>query len=302
MTISVSRPILPASLPVLAREAWTPCWENLNKLDWVDGFSFTSHGVPLGVRVSDPALIPMLQKRLPAGARLSTPESVERYFSVVLGGSEPGSRRRNYNLLYIEHSNFGRSFKLEDVLDSFESWVRITVAELAREHVFVHAGAVGWKGQGILIPGRTFTGKTSLVAELVKAGATYYSDEFAVLDEGGRVHPFLKPLSIRDAVTARQRDVPVEQIGGTPGSKPLPVGLVVIAEFKEGGRWRPRKLSPGLGALAILENTICARRSPERALRVLQKVVAQSPVMRSKRGEAAAVARAILDLAERGRE
>lgn len=302
MTISVSQPILPASLPLLAREAWTPCWENLNKLDWVDGFSFTSYGLPLGVRVSDPALIPMLQKRLPVGARISSPDSVERYFSVILGGSEPGSRRRNYHLLYIDHANFGRSFKLDDVLDSFESWVRMTVAELAREHVFVHAGVVGWKGQGILIPGRTFTGKTSLVAELVKAGATYYSDEFAVLDEGGRVHPFLKPLSIRDAATARQREVPVEQIGGIPGSEPLPVGLVLVTEFKQGGRWRPRKLSPGLGALAMLENTICARRSPERSLRTLEKVVAGSLVIKSKRGEAAAVARAMLDLAERGRE
>jgi hypothetical protein len=31
------------------------------------------------------------------------------------------------------------------------------------------------------------------VAELVRAGATYYSDEFAVLDSRGRVHPFPRP-------------------------------------------------------------------------------------------------------------
>jgi hypothetical protein len=27
-----------SSLPRLSREAWTPCWENLNKLEWCDGF------------------------------------------------------------------------------------------------------------------------------------------------------------------------------------------------------------------------------------------------------------------------
>ena len=36
------------------------------------------------------------------------------------------------------------------------------------------------------------------MAALVRAGAEYYSDEFAPLDAGGLVHPFAKPLSIRN--------------------------------------------------------------------------------------------------------
>ena len=36
------------------------------------------------------------------------------------------------------------------------------------------------------------------MAELLRAGAVYYSDEYAVVDPWGRVHPFAKPLSIRD--------------------------------------------------------------------------------------------------------
>ena len=43
---------------------------------------------------------------------------------------------------------------------------------------------VTWgRGRAIVIPGRTFSGKSTLVAELVRAGATYYSDEYAVEDE-----------------------------------------------------------------------------------------------------------------------
>jgi hypothetical protein len=34
------------------------------------------------------------------------------------------------------------------------------------------------------------SGKTTLVKELVKAGATYYSDEYAVLGGDGRVSAF----------------------------------------------------------------------------------------------------------------
>ena len=65
------------------------------------------------------------------------------------------------------------------------------LAERARNRIFIHAGVVGWQGRAIVIPGRSFSGKSTLVAALLQAGATYYSDEFAVLDGRGYVHPFL---------------------------------------------------------------------------------------------------------------
>jgi len=83
------------------------------------------------------------------------------------------------------------------VFEAFETDLQLYVAEMAPRRLFVHAGVVGWRGQAIIIPGRTFTGKTTLVAALVKAGATYYSDEYAVLDVRGRVHPYARPLGIR---------------------------------------------------------------------------------------------------------
>jgi hypothetical protein len=281
-------------LPRLARRATTVCWGNLDKLRWVDGFAFASHGVQLGVRVSDPALMPTLRDSLPHGARLSAAKVVDRYFSVIRGGRREGSRIRDYHLLYVDHALYARSFKLDEVISAFESVARLGIAELARDRIFIHAGVVGWKGRAILIPGKTFTGKTSLVAELVKAGATYYSDEFAVLDSRGRVHPFPKPLSVRENGTGVQRNVTPEQIGGHTGGEPLPVGLVVVSEYRAGARWRPRTLSPGLGALALLSNTVPARRAPERALVALERVVARAPVLKSRRGEAAAAAPIIL--------
>ena len=186
-------------LPQLSREACTPCWEKLNKLEWCNGFTVTSYGVNLGVRMNDSALLPMLRERLPRGAKASNADVVDRYFSVILGRKAEGSRTpRYYNLLYGNHSLLARSFKLGEVLEAFDSWVRFSVAELTDRRVFVHAGVVGWKNRAILIPGKSFAGKTSLVAELVKAGATYYSDEFAVLDSQGLVHPYHKPLSLRE--------------------------------------------------------------------------------------------------------
>ena len=65
----------------------------------------------------------------------------------------------------------------EFFFEMVESQIRITIAEFAVGKVFLHAGVVGWKGRAIVIPARSFSGKTALVAELVKKGALYYSDE-----------------------------------------------------------------------------------------------------------------------------
>lgn len=292
----------PPSLPRLSRKALTPCWNNLNQLRWVDGFAFASHGVRLGVRVSDPALLPMLRERLPRTATPSAARGVDRYFSIILGGPRQGSRVRRYHLLYVDHALYTRSLNLDDVIAGFESAVRLSVAELAPRHVFIHAGVVGWKGHAILVPGKTFSGKTSLVVELVKAGATYYSDEFAVIDARGRVHAFLQPLGIRENGSDRQRNVPVEEIGGRAGSKPLPVGLVVFSEYQPGARWRPRTMSDGLGTLALLSNSVGARRRPGPTLATLERVVANASVVKTKRGEAVAVTPHVLNALEAFRD
>jgi len=187
-----------------------------------------------------------------------------------------------------------RSTRLGVVLDAFESALRIRIAEIAPRRVFVHAGVVGRRNHAIILPGRSYTGKTTLVRELIRSGADYYSDEYAVLDPGGRVHPFLRPLEIRFPGGVRQRKVDPQVYGARIGSKPLPVGLIVFSAFDPESRWRPRKLSPGRGALAVLLNTVPARRKPRNALEVIQRLVSSATIVTSKRGEASETAAAIL--------
>ena len=138
------------------------------------------------------------------------------------------------------------------------------------------------------------SGKTTLVKALVEAGATYYSDEYAVLDERGRVHPYLKPMSVRENGHERPKEILPEALGGTSGVRPLPVGSVVATSYREGARWRPRRLLPGRAVMALLAHTVSARTKPERALTTLRQVVADSLVLRGVRGEATEVAEALL--------
>jgi serine kinase of HPr protein (carbohydrate metabolism regulator) len=201
-------------------------------------------------------------------------------------------------MLYGDHVRLARSKDQDQLFEAFESDLRLFVAELARDRVFVHAGVVGWKHRAIIIPGRSFSGKTTLVAELVKAGATYYSDEYAVLDHRGRVHPFLKPLEIREYGDTRQKKVEVNQLGGQSGTKPLPVSLVVVSRFRAEAKWRPRKLSPGKGILELLANTVSARRNPEQVFATLQQVAAKAPILKGVRGEASDIVKTILEKSE----
>ena len=285
--------------PLKLRSRWyTPCMAKLDNLPWIDAFAVSGYGVRIGVRVDDRALIPVLRARPPPGAKIAPLGTVDRMLSIINGGAAARRGLKKYHLLYADHVLAARSHDLETVLDRYDAHLRIGIAQLSRHKLFVHAGVVAWKGKAILLPGRTLAGKTHLVAELVKAGATYFSDEYAVLDREGLVHPFAKPLSMRSDKTARQIETPVEKIGGIAGRTMLPVGLVVMSRYEAGARWRPARLTPGHGMLALLENTFSARLSPELAMSVLRQVVTGATVLRSKRGEAGGIADQILRFAE----
>jgi hypothetical protein len=294
-----SQVVAPRSLGLRARW-YTTCMGNLEKLQWIDAFAVTGYGVRVGVRVNDLALIERLSPRLPPGAKISSMGTVDRMLSVIL--APPSERRgvKNYHLVYANHVVVGRSHRLEVMLDNYDTHLRTAMAELSRRKLFVHAGVVAWKDRAILLPGRTLAGKTHLVAELVKAGATYFSDEYAVLDEEGFVHPFAKPLSMRPSKSAPQVETPIEQIGGAQGRKPVPVGMVVMSQFEEGARWRPKRLTAGQGVLALLDNAFSARRSPGHAIDILRRVASGAMVLKGKRGDATAMTSGLLEAVDAG--
>ncbi len=248
--------------------------------------TFNAYGVRVGVRVSVRSALERVLERLPPGWKPARSAVVSRLYSLIAGGDGPRRGVRRLSLLYADAVRLARSRDVGEVLDAFETDLQLYVAEASPRRLFVHAGVVGWRGRAIIMPGRTFTGKTSLVAALVKAGATYYSDEYAVLDARGRVHPYARPLGIRErGALEKAKRYPVEAFGGRPGVRPLPVGLVIVSEYKAGARWRPRQLSAGKGALAVLAHTVSARRQPEVALRTLQQFISRTPVLKGVRGE-----------------
>ena len=269
-------PALKTSLPEMAK---------VDRLGWVAGFSLRSFGVDIGIRSNDPETLHRIIEHLPPYWENVNTTAVDRVYSILhRNGAAAGSRRQS--IIYTNGQRLRRSDDLNELFEAFESNIRIFVAEFAKDRVFVHAGVVGWKGQAIVIPGRSFTGKSTLVAELVRAGATYYSDEYAVIDARGRVHPYFKPIELRENGSYKQSKFHISSLGGHVGKKSLPIGLVLLANYKSGATWRPRKLTAGKAVLELLWNTVSARRDPERALNSLRQGVAHASVMKGARGEA----------------
>ncbi len=208
------------------------------------------------------------------------------------------SRRNGQDSLYGGPS--GESFKKfprENILRSLESWIRLKVAEFAPDRVFVHAGVVGIEGQAIVIPGMSYSGKTTLTAELIRRGAVYYSDEYAVIDKDGFVEPYPKKLSVRGEVdTYTQIEHDVEKFGGKTGSERIPISTVVLSKYVPGAAWSPKMLPPGEGVLGMLENTISAQTNPAFVLSTLTSLASKVKFVRSDRGEASTAVEWLMDL------
>ncbi len=264
--------------------------------DWVAGRSILAYGVRIGIRTNKPEFLDRILDHAPPLWKPTSVQFVERLFSFHLQDKGLRRRSRSPHLLMDDLKMVTRSGSLKEIFEAFETRLKMYVAEMARRRVFVHAGAVGWQGKAIIIPGRSMSGKTSLVAELVRAGATYYSDEYAVLDGRGRVHPYPQPLAIRNKQSARQVKCRAEEIGGVTGTRPLPVGLVVVSRYKAGSAWRPGQLTAGQAVLALLANTIPARRKPEVVLPTLERAVSEANVLKGARGEAEETANLILKM------
>ena len=270
--------------------------DKLDRLGWAAGISFTSLGVRIGIRTNSKELLGRVVAQLPAGWACSPTSTVTQLYSVIEGGTSRRPNVRAFHVLYANLDRLERTTNLEQLLASLESDIDAHIARSTRVRFFVHAGAVAWKGKAIILPGRTLSGKSTLVKEFLRAGAEYLSDEYAVLDANGSVHPFPRPLSIRKGKPedGDRTRVTAAELGAKSANLSLPVSFVILARYRFGARWRPKVLSPGKAVLGLMENSIAARSQPEKALATLKKTVQKAVVLEGTRGEAQEVVESIL--------
>lgn len=118
----------------------------------------------------------------------------------------------------------------------------------------IHSGAVLWGDRAILLPGSTHSGKSSLVAELARRGATYYSDEFALIDPEGCVHPYPRPLLLRNGLP---RQVPVlpGELNASVGKAAARIGWIFALRYHADCGWDVAMMPQGEAVITLLKNT-----------------------------------------------
>jgi hypothetical protein len=247
-------------------------------------------GVTIKVTTTAPSFREEIAGRFPPGWRFSDSAEFHRHYRVAHPtASEFQLSVGNQNYVFTDRLG---------LLDFLEGDIQLFVAEHATPYLFVHAGVVAWNGSAILLPGRSFAGKSTLVTSLVNAGATYYSDEYAVLDADGRVLPYPRKVSLRDGPHGPagrldlSRQAPHEDAARTP----LPVGLVALLRYDEAAGWNVTDLGYLPAIMAMAEQTVAIQRRPRDAMEILGKVAQSTRILEGTRDECDAAARRLLDL------
>ena len=167
------------------------------------------------------------------------------------------------------------------------SHLELDLALRARDAVFVHAAVVAWRGRAVLLPGVSGAGKSTLVAELVGRGATYYSDEYAVLDTEGLVHPYARRIGA------------FRRLADTAARPPIAAAVMIATHYVAGAKWAPAILEGARAVLPLLDHVLAMEDEPRRALRVGARLGPALIGLRGPRPEAAEVAPAIIEFVDR---
>ncbi len=260
-------------------------------------YQFESYGVKVQINSNEPEMVKnaalVTRRSLMDQVRNITTNEPDHRFEV--------NRTKGGTYILIQNGEriaSGRSQK--KFFKFFDSIIRVTIGEYAVDKVFMHAGAVGWNGKAIIIPGDSFKGKSTLVAELVRTGASYYSDDFAVFDSGGSLHPFPRPLALRSQDGKfKTYEITPESLGGVRGIAPIPVGMILLAEYSPGKRWSPTMLTSGQGVLQMIPFTLSVRHRTDFSLRVLNKIASRAIIASSYRGSAEKFVKTFLNFVDK---
>ena len=170
------------------------------------------------------------------------------------------------------------------------------IATYTKDFLFVHAGCVSWRDRAIVIPGRSYAGKTTLTRALLEAGAVYYSDDYAVIDTEGTIHAFPRQLRVRSESIGPSRLVDPVSSNWPVGRDPIRAGVVAALTYDAELGWHVATLSRGMGALSLLDNTVAARERPEDALRLMSRAVLGAISIKGTRDSATSTAHRLIQM------
>jgi hypothetical protein len=267
----------------LAKQNFSPLFE---KISWKVNFGFECYGVRIGIRADSLRFKPILEKMLPSVGRVRNFEDSQEIVSLIAerGKSVNGLYFNNEPALKFEEN---QDISLENLSDKF--LIILAISSLPAK-LYLHAGAVTWKNAGIILPGESFSGKTTLVKEFIKAGADYVTDDLTVLTDTGFVLPFPRQLAIRTDVGRELRTA--DYFGAKTIVEKVKLKMIVFTEFEKNAVWQPQTFSPGKTVMKLMDNFYykpAIRKVPDQIIKTLAEIAGGIKVYEGKRGDARSV-------------
>ena len=140
-------------------------------------------------------------------------------------------------------------------------------------------------------------GKSALVAELLRRGAEYLSDEYALIDSEGRVHSYPRPLLLRNSGPEQVPALP-EQWNVRISDEPIPVGWILALKYDPAACWRVTPLPQSEALIVLLRNTPHALADKPHAFATFKSASASARCLEGCRNEAPKAAEHILQLVQ----
>jgi hypothetical protein len=120
-------------------------------------------------------------------------------FSLVVASSLKGTKDEGFHYFYRNEDLVKKTKDYWRLIRFLEWQLSVFLTDEVSDFVLLHSGAVAKDGAGMILPGSSKSGKSSLTMSLLLRGYDYLSDEIAAIATStGKVCPFPKPLSCRD--------------------------------------------------------------------------------------------------------
>jgi hypothetical protein len=202
--------------------------------------------------------------------------------------------------VYQDYASRYESDSDADLAEYLLGEVTSKLADKSRGGLVFHAGALAYKGHGILVPGAIGAGKTTMTAWLVTRGLDYLTDEMVWVPEGSdSLHAFTRPLNVKKpSRTALQGVFDLEKhaarIFSSTSTDLIPptvlkpdntlstprVSLIVFPNYQPDGEPQIQPLSKAQAGFALLQTLVNARNLPELGFPAAARLAQLAPAYR----------------------
>ena len=219
--------------------------------------------------------------------------------SFVVAGQSKSPGVRHFHFAYTNYTQVGRSISFWPLFRHLELQLNLFLADKLADRYPLHAGAVARDGAGIILPGESGSGKSSLTLALLQQGYSYMSDELAAVElTTGELHSYPKPITIKDiSIFPELSQRPDLWFGPQPGENgrdeqvwyvhpedvaancigsPVAIRYIIFPKYRPGTATQLEALSAGQVMERLLQNSVDFRRFGSLGFDLLAKMVEEA--------------------------